>query len=303
MIIGNPNGYKQHCVSIPWHNAQIQENQKGWIADMEETNRKRGFYIALGAIIVCAFTVAVVYKNMQYTNQQQKLANLEEKKNNVTQSTPKNQMPEQSSLVADNSAGKESNATDIQAKDKTSTTTETKEKKNKKTSDTKKKDTPQEEQTADADETVETMGGSRSFGSAFNEEAGLLWPTEGEVLMKYSMDKGIYFQTLAQYKCNPALIISSKVGTEVKACAKCIVTDIKENEETGLTVTTALDDKYKVIYGQLKDVSASVGDELAEGDTIGKIAKPTKYYVTEGSNLYLQVMENDKTVDPLLLLR
>jgi len=42
---------------------------------------------------------------------------------------------------------------------------------------------------------------------------------------------------------------------------------------------------------------------VKEGDTIGKVAKPTKYYSEEGSNLYFQIMEKDKSVDPLLLLR
>jgi hypothetical protein len=42
---------------------------------------------------------------------------------------------------------------------------------------------------------------------------------------------------------------------------------------------------------------------VKEGKSIGAVAKPTKYYTVEGSNLYFMVMENDKTVDPMLLLR
>ena len=60
---------------------------------------------------------------------------------------------------------------------------------------------------------------------------------------------------------------------------------------------------YSVIYGQLKDVKLKVGDKVNEGDTIGMIAEPTKYYTVEGSNLYFEVMKDDKTVNPMLLLR
>ena len=57
------------------------------------------------------------------------------------------------------------------------------------------------------------------------------------------------------------------------------------------------------MYGQLDNISVNKGDELKEGDVIGTIAKPTKYFSEEGSNLYFQVNEGKETVDPLLLLR
>lgn len=266
---------------------------------MEETSKKRGFYIALAAVIVCVFTVAVVYKNTKYTNDQQRqLASLEESRPGNTQGTTRKQGTlDNQTAIADNSSDT------VTKKDSLALADAKKKKKNKSAdSDTSKKDTdssPEEE-----NESVETMGSSNTFtGASFDEEAGLLWPVEGNVLMKYSMDKSIYFQTLSQYKCNPAIIIESSTGTSVHSGAKCTVTEISENEETGLTVTTALDDKYNVIYGQLANLQVKVGDNLEEGDVIGTIAKPTKYYVTEGSNLYLQVKENGETVDPLLLLR
>ncbi len=139
----------------------------------------------------------------------------------------------------------------------------------------------------------------------FNEDKGLLWPITGNVIMNYSMDSTIYFQTLAQYKCNPALIIAGKVGSDVFCAADGIVTDIVEDEETGVTVTTNVGDGYYIVYGQLnkKDLTVEVGDSIAEGNVISTIAEPTKYYVVEGSNLYFQVLEGEDTVNPMLLLR
>lgn len=138
---------------------------------------------------------------------------------------------------------------------------------------------------------------------SFNEEAGLLWPVKGEVILKYSMNNSVYFKTLAQYKCNPGIVISAKTGSQVKAAADCRVTRIEKSDELGTVVTTDIGDKYTVSYGQLDNISVTKGDELKEGDVIGTIAEPTKYYTEEGSNLYFQVKEADKTVDPLLLLR
>ena len=137
----------------------------------------------------------------------------------------------------------------------------------------------------------------------FKADGGLLWPVNGNVLMNYSMDHTIYHATLMLYKCNPAIIIDAEVGTEVKASAVGVVSSIVTNEETGLTVTTNIGDGYSLVYGQLENVEFEVGDKIEEGEVIGTIAEPTKYYSVEGSNLYFEVLENDQTVNPMLLLR
>lgn len=137
----------------------------------------------------------------------------------------------------------------------------------------------------------------------FDQETGLLWPVEGDVLMKYSADQVVYFQTLAQYRTNPALIISAGVGDEVKASADGIVEDISTSEETGRTLTMSIGDNFTVKYGQLKEIAVQKGDAVSEGQVIGKIASPTKYYSLEGANLYYQVKEKDQTVNPMVLLR
>lgn len=157
---------------------------------------------------------------------------------------------------------------------------------------------------------VETTGSKVQDANAaldnlsFKTTDGLAWPVNGNVIMNYSMEHTIYFATLLQYKCNPAIIIDAEIGTEVKAAADGVITKIDENnEETGFTITMQIGDGYSLIYGQLNNVSLEVGDVVNEGDVIGTISEPTKYYTVEGSNLYFQVMENDQTVNPMLLLR
>ena len=124
--------------------------------------------------------------------------------------------------------------------------------------------------------------------------------------MNYSMDHTVYFATLMKYACNPAIIIDAEVGTEVKAAYKGVITSIEPtDEETGYTITMSIGDGYSLVYGQLdaESVTLKVGDLVNEGDVIGKIDEPTKYYTVEGSNLYFEVLANDQTVNPMLLLR
>ncbi|MHB8127864.1 MAG: peptidoglycan DD-metalloendopeptidase family protein [Mobilitalea sp.] len=138
----------------------------------------------------------------------------------------------------------------------------------------------------------------------FKADEGLLWPVKGDVIMNYSMDHTIYHATLMQYKCNPAIIIDAEVGTEVMAAANGIVSSIDtDNEETGFTITMNIGDGYSVVYGQLGNVGLEVGDKVNEGDVIGTVDEPTKYYTIEGSNLYFEVLENEQTINPMLLLR
>ena len=138
----------------------------------------------------------------------------------------------------------------------------------------------------------------------FKIDDGLLWPVQGNVIMNYSMDHTIYHATLMQFKCNPAIIIDAEVGTEVKTAADGIVTSIEKNEETGLTVTTDIGNGFSLVYGQLsEDSDLEVGDRLSEGEVIGTISEPSRYYTVEGSNLYFQVLKDGETVNPMLYLR
>ncbi len=136
----------------------------------------------------------------------------------------------------------------------------------------------------------------------FQEEEGLVWPVQGDILLNYSMEKPIFFKTLAQYKCNSALVIEAKEGTQVFSATKAVITDIVTTDETGVTITAAIGNDYQLVYGQLGDVQVKVGDTVEKGDLLGTIAAPTKYYVEEGSNLYFKVLEAGEPVNPLLLL-
>lgn len=127
----------------------------------------------------------------------------------------------------------------------------------------------------------------------------LMWPVEGNVVLSYSMDKPVYFSTLDQYKYNPAMIISGEVGAEVLAAAEGKVTSIETNAQTGTTLTMDIGSGFEIVYGQLKDVCVAEGYRVSEGDVIGYVNEPTKYYSVEGPNLYFQLLKDGEPVNPL----
>ena len=187
------------------------------------------------------------------------------------------------------------------ADDSKETAAKTQEKKSSKKADNKTSAKSSQEKKKTKQDSVPTIADSRDL--KFDVEKGLLWPVKGDILLKYSTNNTVYFKTLAQYRCNPAIIIGAESGKKVKSAADGVVTKISEEFDIGKTVTMNIGSGYSVTYGQLQDISVKEGQSVKEGEVIGKIAEPTKYYSQEGSNLYFQVKENKETVDPMLLLR
>ena len=145
---------------------------------------------------------------------------------------------------------------------------------------------------------AETSGADTS-GVWFSEDSVLTWPASGAVIMGYSMDQTVFFQTLEQYKYNPAMIIGGEVGETITASAAGIVTNIEETAQTGTTVTLDMGNGYTAVYGQLTDVRLSTGDYVNAGEMIGNLSEPTKYYSVEGPNLYFEILKDGEPVDPM----
>lgn len=132
----------------------------------------------------------------------------------------------------------------------------------------------------------------------FEEQIGLIRPVQGEVLLPYSMDKSIYFQTLDQYKYNPAMVFQAAEGDTVAVCSDALVLSVFENEEIGKAVKLDIGDGYQVICGQLQDINAVEGGYVNRGEVLGTVAAPTKYYSLEGANVYFQLYKDGVVVNP-----
>lgn len=287
--------------------------------EKESMWKKKGFYVSVCTAMICLLAIGTVYyrmnrpteENSLWASRDENAVSASDNPKDMTGDGTKDAGKKQDQLAEkpsvddeDNDAaevGKSLDKSIQQQKDQTKATaqpTASTTDKNGKTEQTKQNKT--KKKTADSSKkTKETV--ARQL--AFNEEKGLLWPVKGDIVMKYDMSGTTYFQTLAQYRSNPALIISAKEGTKVKAAAEGEILAVNQKDETGMTVTMNIGNDYTLVYGQLKDVSVKAGDLVKAGDVIASIAKPSQYYTEEGSNLYFQVKEKKETVDPLLLLQ
>lgn len=153
------------------------------------------------------------------------------------------------------------------------------------------------------EEVTDTSAGAvASSALNFSEDTLTEWPVNGNILLDYSMDQTTYFPTLDQYRLSPAIAVQAVEGAPVVAAADGVVFSIEDTAQTGTTVTMELGNGYQAIYGQLTNLSFAEGDSVKKGDIIGYIHTPTKYYSTEGSNLYFAMKKDGKPIDPILYL-
>lgn len=136
----------------------------------------------------------------------------------------------------------------------------------------------------------------------FNSEKTISWPVSGSVILPFSMETTVHFETLDQYRCNPGMLISAGNGTTVKSAYLGKVTKVTSDNVYGNMVTMYLGNDYSVTYGQLDTIYVKEGDFVKAGESVGTIGNPTDSFTDEGSHLYFQMTEGETPIDPVLFM-
>ncbi len=155
----------------------------------------------------------------------------------------------------------------------------------------------------DAEESAAPVVSDNVAALNFTEQSTMIWPIQGDVILDYSMDTTTYFSTLKQYKVNPAILIQGQDGMSVAAPANGQITEIGSNEEIGNYIVMNLGNGYTAKIGELRDITKAVNDVVNEGDVLGVLSVPTKYYTVEGCNLYFELQKDGTPIDPLDYIR
>lgn len=177
--------------------------------------------------------------------------------------------------------------------------------------------TPAEENTNDetaevTPDTFESTTASTSNEPFFAEGDTFIWPVDGKVVVPYTDESTTHWfsESLNQTMRTFGVCISASEGSEVKAVAKGTVTDIIDDSSTYLEAGMPYVGKLMVIdhgngyvslYGfQDGTVNSDLlGQVVQAGDVLGTIGSPKGAFISLGDNIYLQVMHNDKVVNPL----
>ena len=251
---------------------------------------KRRATVAAVLCFVVAIAIAGTYTFNDYRKtQKNELAKAEEKSR---QKETKKDNKENSDLTRETGTSKVKSENTGSSTEKSTTTESTDNEKNESDGTGM---TDQSEQNGTG--TQATAGKSHNIN--FTEDSYILWPVNGAVIMSYSMDKTVYFQTLDQYKYNPAVIIEGAEGDQVLCGAPGIIKSIDVSAQTGTTVNVDIGNGYELLYGQLKEVPVKVGDYVEAKSVLGYVSQPTKYYSKEGCNVYFEMRKNGQPVNPV----
>ena len=93
------------------------------------------------------------------------------------------------------------------------------------------------------------------------------------------------------------------MGENIAAAADGRVVSVSYDPMIGNNVVMELGNGYELTYGQLDNITVSEGSYVSTGDVIGMVANPTKYYSTEGSNIYFKLLKDGEPVNPMTKLQ
>lgn len=136
-------------------------------------------------------------------------------------------------------------------------------------------------------------------------------PVSGDMIVHYTDEttKHWFSESLNQTMRTFGVCFAANEGEEVKAVAQGTVLDILPDSSTladsnmpyvGSVMVVDLGNGYKVTYGfQNGTPDASLkGQVVNVGDVLGTVGAPTGAFISEGSNIYLQVTHDNEVVSP-----
>ncbi len=129
-------------------------------------------------------------------------------------------------------------------------------------------------------------------------------PVAGETVSGYAVDALSYNQTTRDWRTHNGIDIAAAAGTEVCAAAEGSVYGVYEDETMGTTVVIHHAGGYTTSYSSLaKEVAVKAGDQVAAGQTIGKVGNTALLENAIGDHLHFSVSCGNQSVDPAEFLK
>lgn len=164
------------------------------------------------------------------------------------------------------------------------------------------KEKPVNESEKNKNDIVDSADNEKSNSKNNTEDsapAEFIVPLNGEIIMEYSMDMPIYWETLDQYMTHGGVDIAAPSGTSVKACAGGTVTRVEEDDKFGIVAEINHGNDVISLYGNLaKDGLVEVGDVVKQGDTLGKIGQSSLFEFESPDHLHFEMQVKGEPADP-----
>ncbi len=130
-----------------------------------------------------------------------------------------------------------------------------------------------------------------------------VWPLNGEVLNRFSVDQLVFSNTMGDWRVHTGADIAASLGAHVSAAGAGVVEDVYVDELMGCTVVIDHGGSLRTVYRNLADnVQVAVGDAVAAGDVIGAVGATAEAESAESPHLHFEVIEAGAQIDPMDIL-
>ena len=132
---------------------------------------------------------------------------------------------------------------------------------------------------------------------------GNIMPVDGEISNPYSNGELVKSETLGVWKTHDGCDILCPLGTDVKSMSQGVVTEITDDPLWGVSVVVEQNNGLWVQYcGLAKELMVKAGQELKQGEIIGKTGDTCQVEIVQQPHLHLGVKQGGQWVDPMLVI-
>ena len=129
-------------------------------------------------------------------------------------------------------------------------------------------------------------------------------PTEGEIICEYAKENLIYSETLKEWITHTAIDIKADKTSVIKSAADGVIKSIVNDPRYGLTVVISHDEGYETVYSNLLTAEfVVVGEEVAQGQTIGTAGNTASFESNMECHLHFELLKDGEYLDPAIYLK
>ena len=167
----------------------------------------------------------------------------------------------------------------------------------------KEKETPAESTSEAEEAAIETEEPAEEVNKPVTADIGNIMPVEGEISHPFSGGELVKSETLGVWKTHDGCDILCELGTEVKSMSEGEVREIREDPLWGVTVIVKQGNGLEVHYcGLAKELNVKAGQQIKQGEIIGKTGDTCQIEIVQQPHLHLGVMRSSEWIDPMTVI-
>lgn len=123
-------------------------------------------------------------------------------------------------------------------------------------------------------------------------------PVNGKVLSEFSGEELVYHDAVSDWRTHDGVDLATELQQDVLASAAGVVEEVHSGS-LGETILIDHGNGYKTRYANLAELpQVQAGDEVAQGDVIGKIGESALADCSPKAHLHFEILADGKNVNP-----